>query len=195
MKIHTIISDLLDSNIYLFEKNNKKFMIDCGGSPEYVTNQLNSLDFTPDYILLTHGHIDHISALSAFDFQNTVLVIHPDDAHYLTDPSFNLSTQLLGKGVAFDIKSSNGGFLEEQFGIKILHTPGHSPGSVCYLLDGILFSGDTLFCNGIGNTIFPGGDYALEISSIKKLLILPPKTLVYSGHGIQTTIQNEIGLL
>ena len=166
-------------------------MVDCGGTPENTMAQLKRLDFRPDYLLLTHGHIDHIASLQAVSALGAQIIIHPDDAHYLTDPDFNLSTMLIGKEFMFAGAVSDGAFLESEFNIKMLHTPGHSPGSVCYLTEDTLFSGDTLFCNGIGNTAFPGGDYDREIYSVKQLLQLDGNIQVYPGHGKFTTIFAE----
>ncbi len=190
MNVQTITTDFFDSNIYLFSRNGKRFLVDCGGTPENMKQMLEQLSFWPDYVLLTHGHIDHVLSLSLFADGVTV-IIHPEDAKYLTDPSFNLSGMLLGRKMTFDVPVGDGGFLWEDFGIRMIHTPGHSPGSVCYLIDDCLFSGDTLFCGGIGNTSFPGGDYELEICSVRRLLALDGNITLYPGHGPSGSISAE----
>ncbi len=191
MKIEAITTDFFDSNIYLFESNGQKIMIDCGGTATNISALLSSLDFCPDYVLLTHGHIDHILALSVFAGTDTKIFIHRDDAHFLRDPAYNLSSQLIGRQFVFEDNVFDYESLPKELEIQVLHTPGHTPGSVCLMIGEYLFSGDTLFCGGIGNTAFPGGDYPTEIASIKKLLMLPADTCVYPGHGCATTVANE----
>ncbi len=189
--LRLITTDFFESNIYLFEKNGKKFMVDCGGNAGNTLDQLKDNDFIPDYVLLTHGHIDHISSLSAVAQLGSTVLIHPKDAAFLTDSTLNLSNRLLGKEITFTGKIYDCTDLCPKLSISVLHTPGHTPGSVCYLVDDILFSGDTLFCGGIGNTMFPGGNYEQEICSIHSLLQLPEHIKVYPGHGNMTTILNE----
>ncbi|MBQ6947771.1 MAG: MBL fold metallo-hydrolase [Clostridia bacterium] len=185
------ITDLLDANVYLFTKNHKCFMVDCGGTPESTRYQLENIGWWPDYLLLTHGHYDHISALDLFSNGKTRIVIHSEDAKYLNDPQYNLSGMLMGKDTCFEIETDDGDFLKNEYGIYMLHTPGHSPGSVCYAVDDVLFTGDTLFCNGIGNTAFPGGNYAQEIDSVQKLLSLEINYKVCPGHGPATYLFDE----
>lgn len=191
MKIQHFVTDFFDTNVYLFEKNNKCFMVDCGGSVQDTKRRLASFGIWPDFLLLTHGHIDHISSLSLFENSDTQIIIHSADQHYLCDPSFNLSTAILGQAVTFDLLCANEEIDLSQYGIEIIHTPGHSPGSVCYRVEDVLFSGDTLFCQGIGNTSFPGGDALTEMNSVRQLLEINDNLTVYPGHGPSTTIFKE----
>lgn len=194
MNVIQFTTDFFDSNNYLFEKNGVKFMVDCGGTTQYTANVLKQYNFIPDIVLLTHGHIDHILALSALKELGAKVFIHSNDACYLTDSSYNLSSYLIGQNFVCDCNTIDEQVLKE-YGIDVLHTPGHSPGSVCYLIDDILFSGDTLFCGGIGNTSFPGGDHKTEITSVKRLLLLDKAITVYPGHGPKTTIAAEQNIL
>ena len=166
-------------------------MVDCGGTVEGIRAMLKNFDFWPDHLLLTHGHIDHILALPLFSKTDTKVYIHKNDAHFLSDPNFNLSTRLIGTRFVWDHVFFDYDELPKDLGIDVIHTPGHTPGSVCLAVGEHLFSGDTLFCDGIGNTIFPGGDYDMEIQSIQDLFELPLKTAVYPGHGPSTTIEAE----
>lgn len=191
MDMHILTADFFESKIYLFEKMGHKFMVDCGGAAEHTVSQLQKLNFLPDYVLLTHGHIDHILSLSAVTDLGATVVIHPKDAVYLNDPSLNLSTQLLGSPFVYEGSRADAASVCSDFGIEMLHTPGHTPGSVCYLVENNLFSGDTLFCGGIGNTMFPGGSYEQEIQSVRSILKLPEHIKVYPGHGCPTTIMKE----
>ena len=166
-------------------------MVDCGGSPEWISNLLQEADFEPDFLLLTHGHIDHILGLPHFAEAKTKVFIHPDDAHFLSEPDFNLSTYLLGTPFVWKQPVNYYCDLPKELGINVISTAGHTAGSVCLEVKDHLFSGDTLFCGGIGNTAFPGGDYATEVRSIQRLLQLFPQMRVHPGHGCSTTIEDE----
>jgi len=132
------------------------------------------------YILITHGHMDHIGALEEVRRQTGAAVaIHARDARALKDkPDFFLED---GQTLTFG-----------KVTLKVLYTPGHSPGGVCFLTGKILFSGDTIFPNGPGNTAIPGADEQLILSSIhSKIFILPDDTVIYPGHGLETTVGRE----
>lgn len=191
MNIQFFVTDFFDSNVYLFENNGKKIMVDCGGTEEGIANLLKVIDFWPDYLLLTHGHIDHILSLPIFFKTGTKVFVHNSDAPYLRNPLYNLSSRLIGRTFKLEESVYDYDNLPKDLGIKVIHTPGHTPGSVCLLVDQHLFSGDTLFCGGIGNTSFPGGNYATEVHSIRKLLTLSHDVKVYPGHGSSTTIGQE----
>jgi hydroxyacylglutathione hydrolase len=132
------------------------------------------------YILVTHGHMDHIGALEEVRRQTGGAVgIHAKDARALGKKPdfFVVDGQALGFG---DVT------------LKVLHTPGHSPGGVCFLTGNILFSGDTIFPNGPGNTALPGADEQVILSSIhSKIFVLPDDTVIYPGHGLETTVGRE----
>ena len=132
------------------------------------------------YILITHGHMDHIGALEEVRKQTGADVgIHARDAHALREkPDFSLED---GQIIRFGDVT-----------LKVLHTPGHSPGSVCFLTGNILFSGDTIFPNGPGNTAIAGANEELILSSIhSKIFTLPEDTIIYPGHGLETTVDRE----
>lgn len=131
-------------------------------------------------VLTTHGHWDHIQAVTQMRDAGIDVGIAPEDAAMLP---------------AYDFEITDGEVLElGDLRLRTVHTPGHTPGSTCFLLDGtpLLFSGDTLFPGGPGNTAFPGGDFGRIIESIdRRLFALPGDRLVLPGHGLDTTLDTE----
>lgn len=131
-------------------------------------------------VLTTHGHFDHIQAVEPMREAGIDVIVAPEDAAML--PSYDL---LVEDGEVFEVGDLR---------IEAIHTPGHTPGSTCFLIRGhpVLLSGDTLFPGGPGNTSFPGGDFDTIIRSIdERLFALSPETLVMPGHGLDTTIGAE----
>ncbi|MCS7233134.1 MAG: MBL fold metallo-hydrolase [Synergistetes bacterium] len=192
----------LASNAYLLadEINKVALVVDPGGDPWEIIDFLKRAPFDLKYILNTHGHADHIAGNAALKraFENAKILIHEEDASMLTSPALNLSIWL-GSVISSpkaDMCLSNGDLIElGNFKIEVIHTPGHTPGSVCFYVKdvGILFSGDTLFCRSVGRTDFPGSSWEALISSIRnKLFRLPKITKVYPGHGEETTIEEEM---
>ena len=142
------------------------------------------------YILLTHGHFDHVLGICGI-INKAPLVIHEGDAGMLENDEMNLSKYMVSP-VKFHpdivLKGSSGTI----GGLRFIHTPGHTPGSVCYYLKGenILFTGDLMFRDSIGRTDFPGGDIKASIKSVDAILsIFDDDTLIYPGHGDETSIK------
>ncbi len=145
--------------------------------------------------LITHGHYDHIYGLSSFEGLDSIPVfIGSEDAVFLSDPKFNLSREF-GNEISLDI---NPYLLDDEDeiklpigAVKVIATPYHTVGSVCFYLEGALFSGDSLFKNGIGRSDLPGAAPRLAEKSLGKLIALPDDTKVYPGHGGKTKIGDE----
>ncbi|MCD6364103.1 MAG: MBL fold metallo-hydrolase [Synergistetes bacterium] len=196
-----ILGDL-ESNTYLLidDSEGKAIVIDPGGDPSPIIDFLQESGADLLYILNTHGHADHIAGNGALKeaFPQAKILIHENDACMLTSPAINLSVWL-GKVV---VSPEADGYLSEgdeievgSLKLEVIHTPGHTAGSVCLYLKGesILFSGDTLFYRSVGRTDFPGGSWGALISSIKeKLFKLPLSTRVCPGHGDETSIGEEM---
>lgn len=137
-------------------------------------------------ILLTHGHFDHMAAVKDLMEEGTALVIHRSDAAMLADPELNVSwmigrsitcpmaTHLVGEGDVVDYAG---------IALTVLHTPGHTPGSVCYEAGEHLFTGDTLFDHGYGRIDLPGGDGAAMMNSLRRVMPMQEDHTIYAGHG------------
>lgn len=185
----------LSTNCYILgdEKTKEGVVIDPGGDFDLIDENIEKLNLKIKYIILTHGHIDHIKALVPLKKKTKAKVlIHKEDLPILSNPTYNLS-QFIGEDSSFsepDILLKDGDTIE--FGktkLLVLHTPGHTPGSISLYTDNLLFTGDTLFCEGVGRTDLPGASCEKLFSSIKqKLFTKPDDTEVFPGHGPSTTI-------
>jgi glyoxylase-like metal-dependent hydrolase (beta-lactamase superfamily II) len=174
-------------------------IIDPGLDADPMLDFVKENHLTPEIILLTHGHADHIDGIGSFKsvFPDIQTAIHEGDAAMLDDAMLNLSAM-------FGMQIQHGRpdmFIEDNetidyagLSFRTIHTPGHSPGGCCFYCreEGILFSGDTLFSGSIGRTDFPGGSHQQLIQSIRsRLFDLPDETVVYCGHGPETTLEQE----
>lgn len=185
-------------NCYLVgcEETKKAIIIDPGAAPQAIINLIKSSGYTVETIVNTHGHVDHIGANNEVKkHTGAKLMIHRLDAKMLTSSAANFS-MFMGNpvtSVGADQLLEEGDVVKVgQVELKVLHTPGHTPGGICLAANEVIFSGDTLFYGSIGRTDFPGGSYEALIGSIKaKLLPYPDNTVVYPGHGPATSIGFE----
>jgi glyoxylase-like metal-dependent hydrolase (beta-lactamase superfamily II) len=179
---YTFETGPMENNVYLLvtPQTREAVLIDASDDAERLAEEVAKLRARVRMILLTHGHADHWGALGQLrDTWGVPVGIHLADADMLPlTPNFALDdVQRIGLGSGE---------------IHVLHTPGHTPGGVCFLAGGCLFSGDTLFPGGPGATKQPLGDFPLIMTSLReKLFVLPDSTLVLPGHGKSTTIGNE----
>jgi hydroxyacylglutathione hydrolase len=192
----------LQTNCYCIWNDNKDcVIIDPGEEAGRLINWIESNQFKPLAILLTHAHFDHIGAVDKVREKfNIPLYVHEKEAKWLLEPALN-GSQLFGMSDLIRLKPADYILTKEKnlsigdFNFQLFETPGHSPGSISYYYkrEGAVFAGDTLFMGSIGRTDLPGGNHEELLKSIhENLLTLPEDTIVLSGHGPETTIGNEM---
>jgi hydroxyacylglutathione hydrolase len=202
MIIRTIRVGAFETNCYIVgcETSKEAIVIDPGDDADRILRQLKAEGLICKIIANTHGHVDHTSANKALaEATGATIAIGEEDAPSLEDPTRNLSPAF--SSFAKGKTSPPAGMLlvegdtlyAGRVCLRVLHTPGHTPGSISLLGEGMVFAGDVIFAQGgIGRTDFPGGSYDELMESIcEKLLVLPDETLVYPGHGPSTTIGRE----
>ncbi len=198
MRLTTLTVGALSTNCYIVapDSGNECAVIDAGGEPDRIAKELTRLKLAPHYILSTHGHADHTGAVAGLISQlGGTFAIGRADAMLAASPPAWLTEYLQD----YAVPPSPGRLLDGRetleigsLVIQVVHTPGHTPGSVCFKLAGAVFTGDTLFKMSIGRYDLEGGDGDLELKSIRDhLLTLPDSTVVYPGHGPSTTIAHE----
>lgn len=176
--VDKIVVGGLQTNCYILAEAESKHcaIIDPGADYKKIKGVIDKKNLVPLFIINTHGHPDHIMANNQF---NLPVYIHKEDVKLLSYPN---------KSPVSDRNKIK----LENLTITVIHTPGHTPGSICLLCKSVLFSGDTLFASGIGRTDLPGGnEQQLKNSIGEKILTLPDDTKVYPGHGPETTIGKE----
>ena len=205
LKIQTFEVNPLHENCYVVSDNTKEcVIIDCGAftesEQEAIITYINKNGLKPVHNLGTHGHLDHhfgyAAILSAFNLLPEV----SDGDEVLMQHSKEAALQMLGMDLNIDLPAGELKLTENNtisFGshtLRIIRTPGHSRGSVSFYCaeENVLFTGDTLFKGSIGRTDFPGGSMFQIISSLRELAQLPDTTIVYPGHGPQTSIGFEL---
>lgn len=198
MNIKSMSLGELGTNCYIVYDENNALIIDPGGEPEKVIEFIKKAKVMPQSILLTHAHFDHIGAVDYLRkyFQIDVY-LHEAEADWLSDPSLNRSTAFTRQEVITsppEYYLKPGKLSISSFSFDIIHTPGHSPGSVTFIFeaDNFVVSGDVLFQQGIGRTDLPGGNMNELVNSIQNHLYqLDDSYIVYPGHGAKTSIGAE----
>lgn len=213
--VERVIVGAWKTNCYIFSSTKKEcIIIDPGGDETEIAARVDVLNMVPVGIALTHGHVDHVGALGrlregyAIRGYKLPIAINPADRRFLGTGGMETHRESL-EFLGLDEESFFGGDPSElpkadvrlrdgdhlfNMDITVLETPGHTPGSVCFYAEkeGILFSGDTLFFDGVGRTDLPGGsEKKLRESIQRKIAVLPPETRVFPGHGPFTTVERE----
>lgn len=192
--IETIVVGELGTNCYLVASSKTKdaLLIDPGADADIIKKVLNNLKLSLKFIVLTHGHYDHIGALEDF---NVPVYVHENDLEFLKNNNLNLGGDFARREkLNFEVKllHDKDKISLADLELEVMHTPGHTPGGISLRLNKILFSGDTLFYHGIGRTDLPGGSFKQITHSIKERIFeLEEDTIVFPGHGSATTIGTE----
>lgn len=195
LDIRCVVVGMLQGNCYLVrcDERGHGVVVDPGDEPDRIADEISAMSLRPEAILLTHGHIDHTNAAGALrDLYRCRVVCHSLDSGMVKGMEPSLwgmerhpcdVDQEIADGEVITVGARD---------IKVIHTPGHTRGSVCYTLDTLLISGDTLFSGSIGRTDLPGGSEQEMMQSLKtRLAVLDGSTVVYPGHGPRTTIEHE----
>ena len=200
MILKTYIEPPIDNNNYLLidEQSKEAALVDCSAVDDDIRRDLEEYGAKLKYILLTHGHFDHIAGIRP-GLLNTnphpQIVMSKADLGWLEKtnqylPMFGMPPITIPNIDIFFFFFDTLKLGETE--IKVIHTPGHTQGGVCYLVDGKLFSGDTIFRESVGRCDLEGGDFDQIIDSIEsKIFTLPPETLIYPGHGRMTSVEWE----
>ncbi len=198
MKYETVVVGALETNCYLVycEDTLECAVIDPGADAAKIIHKIADLGLRPVILINTHGHIDHVGANRDLKEKYDIpLCIHSSDSNMLE----NILASAIGSLLGAKKSPKPDRYLEEGESVivgnshlKVIHTPGHSPGSISLMGDGFLVSGDLLFCGGVGRTDLPGGSWdVLEDSIRNRIFILPDETIVLPGHGPSTSIGQE----
>ena len=193
MIIKTFTKPPIDNNNYLIinEDTKEAALIDCSCFDDEILTEIEDQKANLKYVLLTHGHFDHITGLNDTD-EDVKVLMHSADMEWIKE--LNTYLPMIGmpamKTPRIDGYFSDGDIIKlGNLEIKVIHTPGHTQGGVCFYVENNLFSGDTIFRESIGRCDLPGGDYNQIIDSIEeRIFTLPEETVIYPGHGRTTTV-------
>jgi len=191
-KIKTIVNSGFGTNTYILSSKNKAIVIDPGRDSDLIIGYLENNNIQPCLILCTHGHYDHVEGVYPVKKKySTEFRMHKNDEELYMSPN-NIGDYNFEKINIDNYLSNNDYILLNDIKFKVMHTPGHTKGSISLYRYPNLFSGDIIFSNSIGRTDLPGGDYDILINSIKtKVLTLPEEVVIYPGHMSKTTVENE----
>lgn len=190
-----VVGELQENCFVLFDENKDAFVVDPGASSDIIIEAIEKNTLNIKYILLTHGHFDHVGAVAELKKKfNAPVYLHKNDKNFLENPKevreSAFGIQIESANVDVFVKEGDEIPFSDDY-IKVIETPGHTIGSVCYLFKNYLFAGDTLFNGSIGRTDFPESDHSLMIESLKVLKELNDEIYVLSGHGPESQMNYE----
>ncbi len=195
MNIISITVSTFATNCYLVScpETNETVIIDPGAEGKRIIEKIKTLNLDVKYIINTHGHVDHIGANSILKEEFKVpIMISKKDIELYNNPGFGLSLVLRKQPQPDHFIAEGDRITFGKLSLKIIETPGHTTGGICLLGDSVVFCGDTLFAGSVGRTDLAGGSAAVLMKSIQeRILVLSPETVVYPGHGPETTIGAE----
>ncbi len=198
IKTDFIVSGDFEVNCFFIYDDISKnaIIIDPGCDGQSVIDKIETLNLKPELLINTHGHFDHIFSDDKIRQKyNVNLAVHRQDLEMLKNAELNSST-VIGAPVTInnpEIIFDKDEVKETSFcKYSVIHTPGHSKGSVCVLIEDMLFAGDTVFCGSIGRTDLFGGSYEELLFSLQKIKTLPEETKIFPGHGPFTNLKNEL---
>ena len=195
--IRRLITGPVEANCYIIScgAGGEAVVIDPGGDGERILAELDRLDLVAVTVVNTHGHFDHVGADGLLvERTGAALMIHEAGLPFLRSAAENAGfygLRIESSPEPDRLLSDGDRIRAGEIEFTVLHTPGHSPGGICIMEKDTIFTGDTLFAGSVGRTDLPGGDMDTLMESIRKILLLDEKTIVYPGHGPSTTIGRE----
>ncbi len=200
IEVKKYIVSMMQTNCFIIKdtKSNESAIVDPGAVTKELLKEIQKSEYKFKYILLTHGHFDHIAGANEVkNITGAKIVICQKEKEFIENKDLNLSDLFYKGGLP---KTNVDIFVDEnqdvlslgEYNIKVIETPGHTIGGCCYLIGENLFTGDTVMQGTIGRTDFPTGSYKQIIKSVKKLISLSKNYNLYCGHGDDTTLEREI---
>ncbi len=196
MYLEAFSDNPFDTNCWLLAREGAEeaLVVDPGFSPDRVRELLRSTGKRPVAVLATHGHHDHVGSAASLCGTELPLFIHKDDELALTDPGAwgaGFVTEAVGR--PDDVRTLSDGDVVDVagFSLEVLHTPGHTPGSVCFTAGDFVFTGDLVFRGAIGRSDFPNSSPEAMEASLRRFLALPDPVVAYPGHGPETSVGLE----